>query len=135
MVDRASTSRSRLLRLSVFLFAVATSMVAASAGAQIDDGFDDRGVDRHDRAPEWNYRRGEAAGKGAYYDGGRYGPRGLLRDDVAYPWLDETGARVAGRDLMRANRRFARLADRDRDARLTDAEIAVALATAGRRSR
>lgn len=135
VVDEASTSRSRLLRHFILLFAAATALAAAPAPAQTDDRFDDRGVDRYDRAPDWNYRRGEPAGKGAYYDGGRYGPRGLLRDDIAFPWLVETGLRVAGRDPGRANRRFAKLADSNGDARLTDAEIAAALATAGGRSR
>lgn len=110
--------------------------VAAPAAAQSDDGFDDRGVDRHDRTPDWNYRRGEFAGKGAYYDGGRYGPRGLLRDDAAlHPWLADPAARglALGRDPARANRRFARIADRNRDARLTDAEIAAALSASGGR--
>lgn len=101
------------MRLPLIMFA-AVAFAAAPASAQVDDGFDDRGVDRHDRAPDWNYRRGESAGKGSYYDGGRYGPRGLLSDSTAsYPWL--------------AERRFAKLADRNRDSRLTDEEIAFAL--------
>lgn len=124
------------MRLSSILIAAATALAAAPANAQADDGFDERGVDRHDRSPDWNYRRGEPAGQGAYYDGGRYGPRGLLRDDVAlHPWLAHPGARTTARDAARANRRFARLADRNRDARLTDAEIALALASASRRAR
>lgn len=128
------------MRHLTILFAAATALAAAPATAQADamsedGGFDYRGVDRHDRAPDWNYRRGEYAGKGSYYDGGRYGPRGLLREDVAYPWLAETGQRIARRDAARANRRFARLADSNGDARLTDAEIAAALETAGGRPR
>ncbi len=130
------------MRLPFIIFAAATGWAviaaAAPASAQVDDGFDDRGVDRHDRTPDWDYRRGESTGKGSYYDGGRYGPRGLLRDDVAlHPWLADPAASAlaSGRDPARANRRFARLADRNRDARLTDAEIATALAAAGGRPR
>ena len=88
----------------------------------------DRGVDRHDRTPDWNYRRGESAGAGAYYDGGRYGPRGLLSADTPAPWLTQAGgpSRLAANDAARANRRFMKLADRNRDDRLTDAEIGTA---------
>lgn len=124
------------MRLSSILIAAAAALAAAPAHAQADDGFDERGVDRHDRSPDWNYRRGEPAGKGAYYDGGRYGPRGLLREDAAlHPWLAEPGARAAASDPARANRRFVRRADRDGDARLSDAEIDLALATMSRRKR
>lgn len=119
----------------MILLAAATAWTAvaattAASAQSADDGFDDRGVDRHDRTPDWSYRRGEPAGKGAYYDGGRYGPRGLLRDDVAL-----MGRSASARDATRANRRFAKIADRNRDGRLTDAEIGVALATASRRAR
>ena len=69
------------MRLTIILLA-ALGFAAAPARAQpdvdADGGFSERGVDRHDRTPDWNYRRGETAGKGAYYDGGRYGPRGLI---------------------------------------------------------
>ena len=119
------------------IFIAAACGIAAPARAQVDldadGGFNERGVDRYDRTPDWNYRRGEAEGKGAYYDGGRYGPRGLLRGDALAPWL--SNAVVAGRSPARANRWFARLADRNRDARLTDEEIALALAKVGERAR
>ena len=123
------------MRLPLLLL---TALVAASsAQAQNDDGFDDRGVDRHDRTPDWNYRGGERPGIGAYYDGGRYGPRGLLRSDELAPWLSEAGAapQFAKRSPARVNRRFEKLADVNRDARLTDEEIAAALAKVGGRSR
>lgn len=126
------------MRLSIVLIAAAMFMLPGAAHAQADDGFDGRGVDRYDRTPDWNYRRGEAAGKGAYYDGGRYGPRGLLSADAAlHPWLSDLAARsvIAARTPARANRWFARRADRNRDARLTDAEIALALATMNARAR
>ena len=110
-----------------FLLAAATAFAASvPVAAQPDDGFDDRGVDRHDRTPDWNYRRGENEGKGAYYDGGRYGPRGLLTKKAALdPWL--AGTDLAQIAPAKANRRFRKIADRDRDARLTDAEIFDAL--------
>lgn len=126
------------------LFLAAAFLFAAPAYAQVDldadGGFNERGVDRNDRSPDWNYRRGEAIGKGAYYDGGRYGPRGLLGGTAAPdPWLlnggDAARALVAARGPSRANRWFAKLADRDRDARLTDAEIARALAIVAVRGR
>lgn len=128
------------MRLLTVLAAVAW-IIAAPARAQVDldpdGGFNERGVDRHDRSPDWNYRRGKTEGKDAYYDGGRYGPRGLLRGDALAPWLSEAGAQavVAGRSPARANRWFAKLADRNRDARLTDEEIALALAKVGGRAR
>ena len=97
-------------------------MLPASAWAQPPDAFDTPGFDRHDRTPDWNYRLGETDGPGAYYDGGRYGPRGLLGEEARLdPWLAE--ARVAARDPAKANRGFRKWADRNRDKRLTDAEI------------
>ena len=118
------------MRLVLILIAALVG-AAAPAAAQVDDGFDDRGYDRQDRTPDWNYRRGEWPGKGAYYDGGRYGPRGLLGDGAALdPWLAEPSAAravLAARNPAKANRWFRKLADRDRDARLTDREIEAAL--------
>jgi len=111
------------MRLSLILLA---ALAGAPASAQVDDGFDDRGYDRNDRTPDWNYRRGESEGKGAYYGGGRYGPRGLLTQAaVLDPWL--AGTDLAQLAPAKANRRFRKLADRNRDARLTDAEIFHAL--------
>lgn len=123
------------MRLTIILLA-AFGFAAAPAHAQPDldedGGFNERGVDRYDRTPDWNYRRGESAGKGAYYDGGRYGPRGLIGPEAA-PWIGDAGeaahALIASRGPARANRWFVRIADRNRDARLTDAEIALALTT------
>jgi hypothetical protein len=116
----------------VLILSAVLAGAATPLAAQVDDGFDDRGYDRNDRAPDWNYRRGEWPGKGAYYDGGRYGPRGLLSDGAALdPWLAEPAAAravLAGRTPGKANRWFRKLADRDSDARLTDAEIEAALA-------
>lgn len=114
------------MRLLLLLAAATAFAVSAPVAAQPDDGFDDRGVDRHDRTPDWNYRRGEGEGKGAYYDGGRYGPGGLLSQTTALdPWL--AGTDLAQLAPARANRRFRKLADRNRDARITDAEIFYAL--------
>lgn len=119
------------MRLLLLLSAVLAGS-AAPAAAQVDDGFDDRGYDRNDRTPHWNYRHGEWPGKGAYYDGGRYGPRGLLSEGAALdPWLAEPAAAravLAGRTPVKANRWFRKLTDRYRDARLTDGEIEAALA-------
>lgn len=125
------------MRLTIILLA-ALGFAAAPAQAQPDldedGGFNERGLDRHDRTPDWNYRRGETPGKGAYYDGGHYGPRGLIGAEAA-PWLgdasDAARLLIATRGPASANRWFVRLADRDRDARLTDAEIALALETIG----
>ena len=114
------------MRLAFLLLAAASIALPAHAQPYHDDGFDDRGYDRNDRTPDWNYRRGESEGKGAYYDGGRYGPRGLRAGDALDPWL--AGTEFAGLDVAKANRRFLKLADRNRDARLTDAEISLALA-------
>lgn len=121
------------MRLLLLAFMVAASPASAQVDLDEDGNFNERGVDRHDRTPEWNYRRGESTGEDAYYDGGRYGPRGLLGANVAPdPWLTDAGeparAVIAARGPARANRWFVRLADRNRDARLTDAEIARALA-------
>ena len=115
--------------MRLFPLLLAACLVATPGHAQgvdRDDGFDDRGVDRHDRAPDWNYRRGETEGKGAYYDGGRYGPHGLLGTQaVLDPWL--AGAETAGLPHVKVNRDFRELAARNRDATLTDEEIALAL--------
>lgn len=135
------------MRLVLAAFAFAGLAFAAPASAQTrgaDDGFDDRGYDRHDRSPDWNYRRGESEGRGAYYDGGRYGPAGIraTADDGLDPWLSDTAevrelvfrryaksghGRVKPNAAIRANDWFRRYADTDRNLRLTDAEIRIAL--------
>lgn len=138
------------MRLALTFLAAACGLAAAApASAQMrggDDGFDDRGYDRGDRTPDWNYRRGESEAKGAYYDGGRYGPRGIggSGGHRLDPWLGETDegrgfvlrmfdsdrdGRIKGRGARRANIWFRRYADTDRDLRLTDPEIRMALVT------
>lgn len=90
-------------------------------------GYDERGVDRDDRTPDWNYRSAERPAKGAYYDGGRYGPPARLADRaVLDPWL--SGTDYAALAPKQANRSFRKRADRDGNARLTDEEISLALA-------
>ncbi len=96
------------MRLLPTLLAASVCLVAVPAAAQ--DGFDDRGVDRHDRTPDWKYRRGEAAGKGAYYDAGRYGPRGLTREAAASRQKAREAARLA-------DARSARRTQKERDER------------------
>lgn len=140
------------MRLALILLAAIAGLTAAApANAQMrggDDGFDDRGYDRNDRAPDWNYRRGESEGKGkgAYYDGGRYGPAGIggTGGDRLDAWLVDTDegrsfvlrlydkdgdGRIKAGAANRANIWFRRYADTDRNLRLTDAEIRIALVT------
>ena len=49
--------------MRLMLLIIAAAAAAMPLHAQNDDGFDDRGVDRHDRTPDWNYRRGERRGR------------------------------------------------------------------------
>lgn len=144
------------MRIVLSLLAAAASCAASvpaaaqTRGSDDNGGFDDRGYDRSDRTPDWNYRRGESEGKGAYYDGGRYGPRGLPANlsgpgaETLDPWLSRTDegrglvrkvfdkdgdGRIKTKAAVRANTWFRRYADTDRDLRLTDAEIRIALVT------
>lgn len=86
---------------------------------------------------------------GADYDGGRYGPRGVggiggSGGGELDPWLSETAegerfvlhvfdtdrdGRIKASAANRANTWFRRYADTNRDMRLTDAEIRIALVT------
>lgn len=131
------------MRLALALIA-ALAVAAPAAGQRYDEGFDDRGYDREDRTPDWKYRDGESEGKGAYYDGGRYGPRGIggAGGNRLDPWLSDTkggerfvrlkferAGRIRAATARRANIWFRRYADTNRDLRLTDPEIRIALVT------
>lgn len=139
------------MRLALALIA-ALAVATPAAAQRYDEGFDDRGYDRNDRTPDWNYRNGESEGKGAYYDGGRYGPRGTggIGVNRLDPWLSDTpvGGRfvrlMAGRErdgrihaatVRRANTWFRRYADADRNLRPSDAEITTALMTIDKSAR
>lgn len=137
------------MRLAFFLalsaFVVAPASAQSRDESRLDNGaFDDRGVDRYDRTPDWNYRNAEAPARGAYYDGGRYGAGGIggRGADRLDPWLSVTtegkryvlatwdsdgDGRIGKRAARRANAWFRQYADTDGDRRLTDGEIRMAL--------
>lgn len=145
------------MRLALILAAAIALPAAAHAQSRDESGldggaYDDRGVDRYDRTPDWNYRASEAPARGAYYDGGRYGTSGIggRGGGRLDPWLSVTtegkslvlarwdrdgDGRIGRRAAREANDWFRRYADTDRDRRLTDAEIRTALVTVGRAKR
>lgn len=124
--------------------AILAAVLLASPAAAQDRGIDGYGYDREDRADRWRDRDADDYGTrtprylgSSYRLGGEGGraldpwlaetPEGQRFMRLAYP--DARNGRISRRTARHANTAFRRYADGDRDMRLTDAEIRIALVT------